>query len=228
MRILIIRHGEPDYELDCLTENGIFQAKKLGERLKTIDISAVYTSTMGRARQTAQIAMEGRGLDITECDWLREFNMEVHDKDLPEAVPVWDILPKNWTKNKICFDKDLFYTAEGISDSMVKERYDAVCKGVDSVLAEHGLERQGEIYHVTKEHDKTIAFFCHFGATCVTLSHLIGISPIVTLQGFSAEPTAITTVCTDDRFGKDVNFRIHGFGDIHHLGENLGGSVNYK
>ena len=228
MRILIIRHGEPNYELDCLTPNGVRQAQKLAERLKNVDISAIYTSTMGRARETAQIAMEGRGVPITECDWLREFNVEVRDKDLPDAVPVWDILPKNWTKEKICYDKDDFYNAEGISDSEVKTRYDAVKAGVDSVLAEHGLERRGEIYHVTKDHDKTIAFFCHFGATCVTLSHLIGISPIVTLQGFSAEPTAITTVCTDDRFGKDVNFRIHGFGDIHHLGDIGEGSVNYK
>ena len=228
MRILIIRHGEPDYELDCLTLNGVRQAEKLAERLKNIDISAIYTSTMGRARQTAQIAMKGRKVPITECDWLREFNVCVKDSDLPEAVPVWDILPKNWTRDKTCYDKDLFYKADGISDSEVEERYAAVCKGVDSVLAEHGLERRGEIYHAVKEHDKTIAFFCHFGATCVTLSHLIGISPVVTLQGFSAEPTAIATVCTDDRFGKDINFRIHGFGDIHHLGDIGGSSVNYK
>ena len=34
MRILILRHGEPDYAKDCLTETGIAQAKLLAERLQ--------------------------------------------------------------------------------------------------------------------------------------------------------------------------------------------------
>jgi probable phosphoglycerate mutase len=71
-------------------------------------------------------------------------------------------------------------------------------------------------------------FFCHFGITCVMIAHLLGVSPIITLQGMSAEPTAIATLCTDDRFGREVNFRLHGFGDINHLPEQGIGRVNYQ
>ena len=227
MKLLVVRHGEPNYEKDCLTENGRTQAQKLGERLNDVDIAAAYASSMGRASETARIALDGRGLKITACDWLRELNVGVHDPDIEGAVPAWDICPKNWTGIKNYYDLDTFAFAEGTSGTGIYERYETLKSGLDKMLAEHGLQRTGGYYHVTGSHDKTIALFCHFGATCVVISHLLGISPIVTLQGFSAEPTAIATLCTDDRFGADVNFRIHGFGDIHHIGGGIG-SVNYK
>ena len=228
MKILVIRHGEPDYSKDCLTQNGTLQAKMLAKRLESEDIAAAYTSTMGRARQTAHIALTGRNIPLTEFDWLREFDVRVKDKDISEPVPVWDLYPKNWTGIAEYYDKELFYTAADAMQSDIHKRYLSVCKGLDELLALHGLERRGQIYHAVSGHDKTIALFCHFGATCVITAHLLGISPIVTLQGFSAEPTAIATLCTDDRFGNDVNFRLHGFGDINHLGTAGNGQINYK
>ena len=34
MKLIFVRHGEPDYRNDCLTENGILQAKATAVRLK--------------------------------------------------------------------------------------------------------------------------------------------------------------------------------------------------
>ena len=34
MRILIVRHGDPNYELDCLTEKGKREAALMAEKLK--------------------------------------------------------------------------------------------------------------------------------------------------------------------------------------------------
>ncbi|MBR1423275.1 MAG: histidine phosphatase family protein [Ruminococcus sp.] len=226
MKLLVIRHGEPDYAKDCLTQNGIWQAERLAERLKSTDISAAYTSPMGRARQTAQIAMAGRSIPVTECAWLHEFDVKVAYEGKP--IEIWDIPPNSWTQTTQYYDKDRFADVGAVAESEVKRRYEAVCSGIDSLLLKHGLERRGEIYHAVSEHDKTIVLFCHFGATCVIAAHLLGISPMVTLQGFSAEPTAIATFCTDDRFGDDVNFRLHGFGDISHTGSTATGTVNYK
>ena len=42
MRILIIRHAEPDYEHDSLTEKGEREAALLAERLCRIPITACY------------------------------------------------------------------------------------------------------------------------------------------------------------------------------------------
>ena len=49
MKILIIRHGDPDYENDTLTEHGRLEAEYLAEMLCKKDIKIFYTSPYGRA-----------------------------------------------------------------------------------------------------------------------------------------------------------------------------------
>ena len=41
MRIVFVRHGEPDYANDCLTEQGRLQAKAAAERLREEGISEI-------------------------------------------------------------------------------------------------------------------------------------------------------------------------------------------
>ena len=53
MRILFIRHGEPDYEHDCLTETGRLQAAAAARRLEREGIGKIYSSPNGRASETA-------------------------------------------------------------------------------------------------------------------------------------------------------------------------------
>lgn len=217
MKLLFIRHGEPNYELDCLTEKGKLQAEKLGLRLADGPLTAAYVSPMGRAKETANIALAGRDIEPVVCPWLHEFDVRTWNEYMGRETELWDISPKIWTADKRNYDKELFQTADGMPEEAFT-RYDAVRKGLDSLLAGYGLVREGGYFKRTKPADDcTLAFFCHFGATCVSAAYLLGISPMLALQSFSAEPTAIATLCTDDRFGVDVNFRLHGFGDIAHL-----------
>ena len=59
MKLLFIRHGEPNYEKDCLTENGLVQAAHLAKRLERENITAAFHSPMGRAAETAHICIDG-------------------------------------------------------------------------------------------------------------------------------------------------------------------------
>ena len=47
MRLLIIRHGDPDYEHDTLTERGWKEAKALAARIAPMDIKDIYVSVAG-------------------------------------------------------------------------------------------------------------------------------------------------------------------------------------
>ena len=229
MRLLFIRHGEPNYELDCLTDNGVIQAQKLRERLEREEkIDAVYLSPMGRAQQTGRIYLEGKNIPTTTCDWLREFNDSALTPGYASPTPVWDWYPKYWTDVPEYYDNKAFADVPAVAGSSIPTHFKEACEGLDAVLAEHGLVRTGNMYTKTDSCDKTLAFFCHFGITCAMIAHLLGVSPVLTLQGLSAEPTAIAVLCTDDRFDKQVNFRLHSFGDIHHLGDVTGSGVNYK
>ena len=52
MRIFIIRHGDPDYERDTLTEKGHREAALLAKRYKDEKIDYFYSSPLGRAKHT--------------------------------------------------------------------------------------------------------------------------------------------------------------------------------
>ena len=42
MRLIIIRHGDPDYSIDSLTEKGWREAEQLAERIAKLDVKAFY------------------------------------------------------------------------------------------------------------------------------------------------------------------------------------------
>ena len=73
MKIVLVRHGDPDYEKDCLTELGHKQAAVAAQRLLKEDIDEIYTSPHGRARQTAAYFSEASGIkQVTVLDFIRE------------------------------------------------------------------------------------------------------------------------------------------------------------
>ena len=61
MKLLFVRHGDPNYAIDGLTEKGKREAELVADRLCREHITAVYCSTMGRARLTAQPTLDRLG-----------------------------------------------------------------------------------------------------------------------------------------------------------------------
>ena len=53
MRIFIIRHGDPYYPTDSLTDKGRREAELLGRRLAGEHITHAYVSPLGRAKLPA-------------------------------------------------------------------------------------------------------------------------------------------------------------------------------
>ena len=54
MRILLIRHGDPDYVNDTLTEKGRREAALLAKRAVSMNMGECYKSPLGRAKDTAE------------------------------------------------------------------------------------------------------------------------------------------------------------------------------
>ncbi|MBO4866643.1 MAG: histidine phosphatase family protein [Ruminococcus sp.] len=220
MRILILRHGEPDYAKDCLTETGIAQAKLLAERLAGEDIRDFYVSPMGRARETCAATLEKYpGKQAEVCEWLHEFDLMWENPDSGKKEMVWDVPPDYWTEIPEFYQKEGWYQHPAMKAAGMGERIQGVNAGADAVLAKYGLIRNGRHYEVKQKCDDTIAMFCHFGAMCAVTAHLLNISPMIVWQGFNADFTAVTELCTDDRYGDKANFRICTFNDTHHLKE---------
>ena len=58
MKLLIVRHGDPDYDIDSLTEKGWKEVKYLSQRLSKLEVKAFYVSPLGRAKDTASVTLK--------------------------------------------------------------------------------------------------------------------------------------------------------------------------
>lgn len=219
MKLLIIRHGDPDYSIDSLTEKGWREAEYLADKLSQMEIAEFYVSPLGRAKDTASCTLKKMNRTAAECPWLREFNeVRIWRPDVKEhRMILWDWLPQDWMQEERFYSYDRWYEPEVMREAEVKKAYDYVTGEFDRFLAEHGYVRDGQSYRVEKANHDTIVLFCHFGLGCILLSHLFRISPMVLLHSMCAAPTSVTTVVTEERRPGTAAFRMSAYGDISHL-----------
>lgn len=217
MKLLIIRHADPDYSIDSLTPTGWKEAELLSHRISKLDVKAFYTSPLGRAKDTASLSLKKMNREATVCPWLREFDRAIARPDSDKLIIPWDWLPADWTAVPEHFDYQKWYTTDIMKDGHVKEEYDWVTSELDKLLAKHGYEREGNYYHAVNANNDTIVLFCHFGLECVLLSHLLNISPMQLWHGMCAAPSSVTTLVTEERRKGIAYFRMSSFGDISHL-----------
>ena len=80
-RIYLTRHGQTEWNLQKrmqghknsdLTALGKEQAKALGLRMKDVELNAIYTSSLPRAMQTAELIRGKNGIPVIPDDNLRE------------------------------------------------------------------------------------------------------------------------------------------------------------
>lgn len=230
MRLIFIRHGDPDYSIDNLTEKGKREVKLLTERIcKWENITAFYTSPLGRAKATGAPALEKLGRTAETFEWLKEFNAKR-----------WDLMPDYYTSNKNFFNKDKWMNTSFMKKFNTKKDYKEVCDGIDKLLSEYGYIRNKKgFYDVINPstnpnwtfegkyqlksikddypEETTLVFFCHLGIMFTLISHLVGVSPMQLWQGFYVAPTSITILNTEERKQGQAYFRVERLGDTNHL-----------
>jgi broad specificity phosphatase PhoE len=111
--ILLARHGETAWNAERrwqghadepLNDVGRAQARELGEELANVDLAAAYSSDLGRARETAEIAVAGRGIPVVTMQALREVHVgdwsglthaEIEQR-FPTAAQTWREGGRGW------------------------------------------------------------------------------------------------------------------------------------
>lgn len=217
MRILIVRHAEPDYVHDSLTEKGRAEAALLGKRLSRIEASAYYVSPLGRAKETASYTLRLVGKNAVTLPWLAEFRGYTLDHQSGKKRIPWDYHTDEWVRHKQLLDRDDWTDDPLMLGGNVKQIWDETKDGMDVLLQKHGYRRQNGIYLCENNTDETIILFCHFGIGMAILAHLINVSPLPLWQGFLCVPSAVTTVVTQERRKGEVEFRCVSLGDASHL-----------
>ena len=89
LQVYLVRHGETQWNAERriqgqsdspLTEKGVQQAWQVAERARTLGITHVITSDLGRTQQTARIIADACGCDVMLEPRLRELDMGVLEK----------------------------------------------------------------------------------------------------------------------------------------------------
>lgn len=239
MRLIFIRHGDPDYEHDDLTEKGAREAALVAPRLAKIrNIKEIYISPFGRAQATARPTLALLGREGITLPWLREFSYRVEDPLTGRLHVPWDLPPEYYTQEPVFFDKDHWYEAPIYqTNPEIAENAPLVHQGFDALMASYGYHRHGNdaYYHVDgpvdedlarygpghhpSDEDETLLFFCHLGAELLLVSRLLGISPVLMWHGVYTAPTSVTVLNEERRYHNNAIFRIQVMGDTSHLKE---------
>ena len=179
MRILIIRHGDPYYPTDSLTEKGQREAALLAEKLKNEGISEIYVSPHGRAKLTAKPTADALGATPVVLDWLREFPAQLaweYNTDYYQNMHSgWNMPPELWVGDPDIYDNKKWRQSKLLEGSKIVETYDCVTAKFDEFMASHGLVRDGGQWNITEraDMDATIALFCHFGLSTSLIAHVL-------------------------------------------------------
>ncbi len=89
MRLLFIRHAEPDYATDTLTEKGRREAALLAKAAPSFGMDHCFVSPLGRAQETAAYSMKTTGMTMKILDWLEEFDAPVDLNKTPELLAAY-------------------------------------------------------------------------------------------------------------------------------------------
>lgn len=219
MKLIFIRHGEPDYENDTLTKKGWREARYLAEYLADMRMDEIYVSPLGRAKHTAEPTLEKTGREAAELEWLREFHAPIARPDKPEgtlSVP-WDWMPSDWTGCPDFYDYDKWMDHPVMKEGHVGEEYRRVTGCFEQFLKEHGYEKKGNLFLVNRSNDDTIVFFTHYAISVVMISFLLHVSPMILWHGMVALPTSVTTIATEERRKGYASFRMNSYGETTHL-----------
>ncbi len=217
MRIILVRHGHPDYANDCLTPLGQLQAAAAARRLRDEGIEKIFSSTCGRAMETARHTADLLGQTVTGMDCFREINWGSADSQpLDLAGHPWDTADRMVAENQSLLDPD--WAAKPPFDrNIVVEYVRKVAAAADEWLLSLGYQREGLYYRVRRPAFSTVALFGHGGETAALLSHLFNVPFPFFCSAMGPYYTGIIVLTLPDAADTLVPVRMDLMNDTRHL-----------
>lgn len=205
MRLYLVRHADPDYARDGLTDAGHREARALATRVAALAPTHLYVSTLGRARATAGYLAQATGRTPQTDARLDELDWHVEDPRWGR-LSAWDV-PGETVRAA---------TAPGAAHAFA----DAIARVhafSDELLARHGYRRDGGRYAVTARNDDRVVVVGHGGLALTWLPHLLDLPVDRFWCGFWLPPSSVTTIVMEERSDAWATPRCTALGDLSHL-----------
>ena len=196
MKLYLIRHGDPDYENDTLTERGHAEAQALTEYLRHEEIHEVVTSPLGRARATADYTAQALELPVRIEEWMAELRLLAETEQKRSA---WDVNGHAIRNSDYLADPTAFERIPGMPADRLRRLLDEIRASSDRFLASLGYVRENGVYRVARQNDRRIAAFAHGGFGLTWLSILLEIPTPLMWSGFFLHTSSVTQILFDER-----------------------------
>lgn len=217
MRIYLVRHADPDYANDTITETGHLEAKALARRMSKLPISKVHSSPLGRAWATARYTADALGLEAAIEPWTQELSeLRLSDPSRGGSM-IWDI-PGELVRPGFDYGDRVGWADRPpflfpAAEAAVRD----IAAASDRFLSGYGYERAGERYRIVRPNRDHIAVFAHGGFGLTWIAHLLGLPVPLVWTGFWLPPSSVTTILLDERSANWAVPRCLCLGDTSHL-----------
>ena len=220
MRLHIIRHGDPDYENDNLTDLGRKEAHALAQRMERLPLAKIYSSPMGRARATAGYTAETTGLPVQILEWMREMGDLTASPDsnmLPDPVVVWN-LPGHQLRQAEGGEGNREANNKLFPQPLTANRFHELRTGWLEWLRLANIKVTDVGWMTdTPLLDKDVAIFCHHGVGLALLSLIMDIPVTALWRSVWLPPSSVSTVLLEQYDQHRINPRLVCIGDTSHL-----------
>lgn len=219
MLLYLIRHGDPIYEIDSLTERGKLQAEAVGKRMFDAKIDRIYSSPMGRAMETADPACRLLGLEKNIEQWTHEIEDE-RLTPFPDGVMKSITLVQNtyYLENgNIDLPYDRSFECTGINQSQMKSAVKYIEEHGKEFLERLGYKEENGVYRILRPNDEKVALFCHAAFSRAWLSVLLHIPLHIMWASFQYTHTGVTVVEFENNENGFTAPRCLCYSDVSHL-----------
>ena len=181
MLLFYIRHGDPIYNPDCLTEFGKLQADALSKRLALFGIDKIYSSTSIRALQTAEPTARLLHKEIIQQDWCLERYVMQELGVLVDGKRRW--LFQRPEYRRLFVSKGMeqlghrWWSHPAFAEYEYQKGYERIQQEAYKFLEALGYKYDDTIgaYRVLCENDERVALFAHQGFGMAFMSAVLNI-----------------------------------------------------
>ena len=220
MEVLLIRHGDPDYQRDTITEIGHREAKMLAISLSAKPLSTIYVSPLGRAKDTMRYTADIMKIDFTTLEWLREVRAPAVDGYAAWELPGTYILSESKLPDlQTWFEDPLF-------GKSFLPFYQKIANRFDKIMHLSGYKKFGHMYRIHRASSKRIAFFSHKGTILTLLSYLLHWPLPLLFSHCQISPTGVTRLIWKKVDQEWAAPQLQGLNDLSHLNASVAGSKN--
>ena len=209
MRIIFVRHGDPNYSEDRLTPLGHAQAEAAGKRLASEKITQIFSSPCGRALETAHHIAGWVNFpkeEITVLPFMREISWGATEgEQLYSKGHPWYIVDHMIENGKSIIDGSWRE-----NDLFKRNKATAICETVgeefDRFLCGLGLCREGDYYRIGALKNESYILTSHGGSSSAVLAHIFNM-PLPFILNFIFKFSILSMKNSDTKINTTITIK---------------------